>query len=278
MVHLSYMLGRVFSGILGLIILLSFWSQVSAQLLPQGSISSVDPSSCTAFPCSVSLSWNVSNNPDGDPVQLINGGTVLSSSSTGNNQNFTISNASNIILYVGSTQVDSKSIALVVPTATPTPTPTPVPTVPDYRTCNQPCGSSNAQCISGLTCLNGLCRLPSNPNDSSCTPPSANTTSSGVNPTATPTKAPSAGSAGGSSVLGTNITSSVTPIPGEESGSQGEILGTDTINGEVIDLTPTPTPSKGLIEKVTSNPIMAGVFIVGISALGFSVLKLKKFF
>jgi len=43
------------------------------------------------------------------------------------------------------------------------------PELPQIAQCNQTCGgSNNIQCSTGLACTNGVCRLPSNPNSTTC--------------------------------------------------------------------------------------------------------------
>lgn len=93
------------------------------------------------------------------------------------------------------------------PTATPTPTPTPGPTATPTPTptprvgCNNNC-SVNADCASGLTCVNGACRNPSctEETDCQCAVAAAPTPT----PTAAPTpKIPVAGT--GPSVLGVSV-------------------------------------------------------------------------
>ncbi|OGE26458.1 hypothetical protein A3H85_02905 [Candidatus Daviesbacteria bacterium RIFCSPLOWO2_02_FULL_40_8] len=287
--------------ILSLIIsLFLFIPNVYASILPEGTISSISPSSCADFPCSVSISWNVTNNPDGEGVELSNNGSVLSSGASGS-QNFTISSASNIVLNVGSTQVDSKSLGLVVPTATPTPAPKTcnqdcgglvscvsglscisgkcrlpsypnesscqAPSYPEYRSCNQSCGGGNQQCLSGLSCINNVCRHPQNPNDTSCSAPAGASSATAV----TPTKSPISGS-----VLGSK--SSITAIISDtsEATSAGEILGTQIDDQPTSISEANPPQQPGLMDKIKSNPLPAVILLGGLAALGFSLYKLKK--
>lgn len=307
MLHFSYTVRNLLVGILTLLGLSIFSLNVLASTVPEGSITV--PSSCSAFPCNVDVSWVVTENPDGAPtssMRLKLNGSQIGSGQSGSLSGVALSAPSNFTLTVGSTIVDDKSVALAASTPTPTPIPKTcdqdcsggqscvsglscinnkcrlpsypnesscsAPSYPEYRSCNQSCGGGNQQCLSGLSCINNVCRHPQNQNDTSCSAP-AGTSSS----TPTPTKVPTGGTGG--SVLGSkasNVTPTVNPDgTTSESTAEGETLGSQA-SGETTLVTPTPTPVKGLIEKVASNPVMAGVFLIGVAALGFTFFKIRK--
>lgn len=263
--------------------------------VPTGRITSVSPSSCSTFSpsCAVTVSWVTDCNDDGDPASMfnikINGNTYASGYSGTTTISFT-SPATIVFEKDSFGTLDSKSVTLAptpIPTATPTPTST-----PNYnlhtRACNAACGNDN-ECYNGLSCINGLCRLPSNPNDSSCTTPSYSSSTS--NPTSTPTKAPTGGT--NSSAGSTNSISGVTPTAGS-SGILGTTTTTDSSNsqtsntGSVLgtnDITPTNSPtdipnptqaSSTITQIVKDHPIIStiiGVFVFGSVAF---LIKFRK--
>lgn len=257
-----------------------------AQAAPYNASITASSTSCV-LPCSgVTISWSVQGVED---VAYVRRGSETIGSGSSGAASPTINAGENVfLLHADGLENWSVSVsALAAAAPTPTITPTPVPAVPDYRTCNQPCGSSNAQCISGLVCHNGQCRLPSNLNDSGCTPPAVAGASTLPSPTATP-KPSTGGPQSRSSILGA-VLSTPSPAP--------EILGAESTQAAtpspVIRELPTPTPAGTFLGNFTSSParilltLVNGTLallvvslllqILGVINIGFLNRILKKF-
>lgn len=263
MIDLPYMRNKIW-GFLFSLVLAGFFitnSQVFAQTTSggSGSITSVNPSSCQSFPCSVSISWAVTSNPDDEEIQLANNGAILSTSVTGSNQAFNIPFASSLILNVGTKQVDSRNISLTAPMLTSTPIPTSLPPIPTTKTCNQTCGASNEVCQSGLYCATvssgaKYCRLQAYPDRTDCSVPGYSPSTQGSSNAPTPTIS--------ASVLGAKTASYVSPSPiASATAVPSQVLGesTDSLSPSTNEATPTPQESGSWLVNNLFLKIIAGL-------------------